>query len=192
MVAHAFNPDTQNQTGGSLWVWSQPGLQSELLDSQSYIKSACLENKRANRVRKGRNLFLSSPAPCFLAASGRDGCLSSLCQKVIITAGAEPSFQSQIWTLMETFPEVWLWISLVSLLGEHKTHIMLPGELFCFFQVKWQQCTPRDSAAHGSGLSRYGWRGDYANFLGLTAITPGYLRITVVAEMRQSLPQALP
>jgi hypothetical protein len=30
MVVHVFNPSTQKaEAGGSLWVWDQPGLDSE-------------------------------------------------------------------------------------------------------------------------------------------------------------------
>jgi hypothetical protein len=40
MVVHAFNPSTQEaKTGESLWIWGQPGLQSEFQDSQGY--TAC-------------------------------------------------------------------------------------------------------------------------------------------------------
>jgi hypothetical protein len=43
MMAHAFNPRTQEaETGGSLWVRGQPGLQSEFQDSWSYREKASL------------------------------------------------------------------------------------------------------------------------------------------------------
>jgi hypothetical protein len=34
---HTFDPSTwEAETGGSLWVWGQPGLQSGFQDSQGY------------------------------------------------------------------------------------------------------------------------------------------------------------
>lgn len=47
-MAHAFNPSTQEaEAGRSLWLWGQLDLQSELQDSQSYIKTPTL--KKAER-----------------------------------------------------------------------------------------------------------------------------------------------
>jgi hypothetical protein len=44
VVAHAFNPSTQEtEADGSLWVRDQPGLQSEIQDSQGYKEKHCLE-----------------------------------------------------------------------------------------------------------------------------------------------------
>jgi hypothetical protein len=46
-VAHAFNPSTlEAEAGGSLWVWSQPCLPSELQDGQNYAKKPCLRRKK--------------------------------------------------------------------------------------------------------------------------------------------------
>ena len=50
MVAYAFNPSTQE---AELWVWSQPGLQSEFQDSQGYTEKPCLKkqtNKQTNKI----------------------------------------------------------------------------------------------------------------------------------------------
>ena len=44
-------------TVGSLWVWGQPGLQSEFQDSQSYTEKTCLKKnarKKENKKKKGR------------------------------------------------------------------------------------------------------------------------------------------
>jgi hypothetical protein len=41
---HTFDPSTQEaEKGRSLWVWGQPGLQSELQDSQDYTEKPCLK-----------------------------------------------------------------------------------------------------------------------------------------------------
>ena len=46
VVAHAFNPSTQEaEAGGSPWVQVQSGLQSKFQDSQSsYTEKPCLKN----------------------------------------------------------------------------------------------------------------------------------------------------
>jgi hypothetical protein len=39
VVTHTFNPSPKEaESGGSLWVWSHPGLQSEFQDSQGYAE----------------------------------------------------------------------------------------------------------------------------------------------------------
>jgi len=39
-----FNPSTEEaETGGSLWLRGQPGLQNKLQGSQGYTKKPCLE-----------------------------------------------------------------------------------------------------------------------------------------------------
>lgn len=46
MVAHAFNPSTQeSKAGGSLWVQGQQGLHTELQDSQGHTVKPWLKNK---------------------------------------------------------------------------------------------------------------------------------------------------
>jgi hypothetical protein len=58
VVAHAFNPSTQEQRQedflSDFWVWGQPGLQSEFQDSQGYTEKLCLE-KQNNK--KGISLY---------------------------------------------------------------------------------------------------------------------------------------
>jgi hypothetical protein len=39
MVAHVFTPRApEAEAVGFLWVWAQPGLQSEFQDNQDYIE----------------------------------------------------------------------------------------------------------------------------------------------------------
>ena len=52
-MVHIFNPSTwEAETGGSLWVWGQPGLQSEFQDSQDYTEKPCLEKKQKEKRKK--------------------------------------------------------------------------------------------------------------------------------------------
>jgi hypothetical protein len=51
VVGHAFNPSTREaEAGGSLWVKTQSGLQSEFQDSQGYTEKPCLRRKKRNGV----------------------------------------------------------------------------------------------------------------------------------------------
>ena len=54
MVVQAFNPSAQKaETGGSQWVWGQPGLQSEFQDRlQSYTEKTCLEKQNKEQTNK--------------------------------------------------------------------------------------------------------------------------------------------
>ena len=49
MVAHAFNPSTQEaEAGDTQWVQGQPGLQSEFQNSQDCnTEKPCLEKQKA-------------------------------------------------------------------------------------------------------------------------------------------------
>ena len=41
---HTSDPNTQEaEADKSLWIWDQPGLQSEFQDSQDYIERPCLK-----------------------------------------------------------------------------------------------------------------------------------------------------
>ena len=52
-VVHAFNPSIQDaETGGSLWVQGQPGLQSQFQDSPGYTKKSCLKSKGKQNKNK--------------------------------------------------------------------------------------------------------------------------------------------
>ena len=51
VVAHAFNPSTW-EAGRSKWVWGQPGLQSELQDSQGYTEKTYLEKQKQINKQK--------------------------------------------------------------------------------------------------------------------------------------------
>ena len=47
---HTFNSSTQEaETGGSLWLWSQPGVQSEFQDSQGYTMKLYPEKIKINK-----------------------------------------------------------------------------------------------------------------------------------------------
>ena len=49
MVVHTFNPRTQEaETGGFLYVLSQPGLHNEFQDSLSYIVRPGLKQTKDN------------------------------------------------------------------------------------------------------------------------------------------------
>ena len=51
MMGHDFNPSTQEpEKDGSLWVWGQPGLQSDLQNSQGYTEKPCF--KKQNKTKK--------------------------------------------------------------------------------------------------------------------------------------------
>jgi hypothetical protein len=54
MMTHTFSPRTwEAEAGGTLWVWGQPGLQSELQYSQGYIeKNPVLKNQERVRERR--------------------------------------------------------------------------------------------------------------------------------------------
>jgi hypothetical protein len=52
VVAHAFNPSTQEAEAGGSLNQGQPGLQSEFQDSQGYTENLCLREKKERK--KGR------------------------------------------------------------------------------------------------------------------------------------------
>ena len=55
MVAQAFNPSTEKAEAGGSLGWGQPGLQSELQDSQGYSEKPYLKkqtNKQPNKQTK--------------------------------------------------------------------------------------------------------------------------------------------
>jgi hypothetical protein len=59
VVAHAFNPSTlEPEAGGFLSSRGQPGLQSELQDSQGYTEKPCLK-KQTNKKKKKKILILN-------------------------------------------------------------------------------------------------------------------------------------
>ena len=49
MVAHAFNPSTQEAEAVDFCVRGQPGLQSEFQDSQGYTEKPCLEKPKTKK-----------------------------------------------------------------------------------------------------------------------------------------------
>jgi hypothetical protein len=57
VVAHAFNPSTQEAKAGR--VRGQPGLQSEFQDSQGYTEKPCLEKKQNQPTNQTNNKILS-------------------------------------------------------------------------------------------------------------------------------------
>ena len=55
-LVHAFNTNTwEVETGRSLWIWGQCGLQSEFQDSQSYMIRPCLKRNKHNNNNKQTN-----------------------------------------------------------------------------------------------------------------------------------------
>jgi hypothetical protein len=82
VVAHAFNPSTwEAETGGFLSSRSQPGLQSEFQESQSYTEKPCLEKPKKKKKKKDIEkdvatcLFQSTkePQPCRVDRCGSSG-----------------------------------------------------------------------------------------------------------------------
>jgi hypothetical protein len=56
VVTYPFNPSTQEaEAGRSLWVWGQPGLQSEFQDSQGSTEKPFLKNKKAKQSTNQSN-----------------------------------------------------------------------------------------------------------------------------------------
>jgi hypothetical protein len=52
VVVHAFNPSTRGQRQADFWVRGQPGLQSELQDSQGYTEKPCLEKQQQQQKKQ--------------------------------------------------------------------------------------------------------------------------------------------
>jgi hypothetical protein len=63
MVVHAFNPSTREAEAGRFLSSSQPGLQSELQDSQGYTEKPCLE-KQKKKKKKKTNYFQEATYIC--------------------------------------------------------------------------------------------------------------------------------
>jgi hypothetical protein len=53
VVAHAFNPGTQEAEASGSLSSSQPGLQSESQNSQGYTEKPCLKKKGRKEGREG-------------------------------------------------------------------------------------------------------------------------------------------
>ena len=49
MVVYAFNSSRGGRGKWDLWVWGQPGLQSEFQDSQSYTEKPCKTKQPTNQ-----------------------------------------------------------------------------------------------------------------------------------------------
>jgi hypothetical protein len=48
-------PALGRQRQADLWVWDQPGLQSEFQDSQGYTEKPCLEKTKQNKTKQNKN-----------------------------------------------------------------------------------------------------------------------------------------
>jgi hypothetical protein len=60
MVAHAFNPSTQEaEAGGFLLIRGQPGLQSEFQDSQSYTQRNPTQSQKTKQNKKTKTKLKS-------------------------------------------------------------------------------------------------------------------------------------
>ena len=61
MLVHAFNPSTQEAgAGGSLWVWGQPGLQSEFQDNHGYTDKPCFEKQNKNTKHTDTHIHIDT------------------------------------------------------------------------------------------------------------------------------------
>ena len=50
---YTINPSTgEAKEGGSLWVWGQPGPQSEFQNSQGYAEKPCHKKKKKKKKNK--------------------------------------------------------------------------------------------------------------------------------------------
>jgi hypothetical protein len=52
-------PALGRQRQADFWVWGQPGLQSEIQDSQGYTEKPCLEKQKNKTKKKSCNLLVS-------------------------------------------------------------------------------------------------------------------------------------
>jgi hypothetical protein len=52
VVAHAFNPSAWETEAGGFLSSRQPGLQSELQDSQGYTEKPCLKKPKKKKKKK--------------------------------------------------------------------------------------------------------------------------------------------
>jgi hypothetical protein len=63
VVAHAFNLSTREAEAGGFLSWGQPGLQSELQDSQGYTEKPCLKKKKTKQKKKNMKFCLFRKYP---------------------------------------------------------------------------------------------------------------------------------
>jgi hypothetical protein len=57
--AHTFHSSTwEAGTGGSFWVQGQPGLQSEIQDSQDYTEKLWLKNQKPKLKPKTERIYI--------------------------------------------------------------------------------------------------------------------------------------
>jgi hypothetical protein len=132
---HTFNCNTQEAEAGEfLWVWGQPGLQSEIQNSQKPKVRPCLENK--TRIKNGRNwrdgsvdktIFLKHEIPRSDLSHSHEGwssgtCLHSSPSKEKEQADSMSSQVSQTsWVSPSERPHLKWWGPHRSCIGEH-TH----------------------------------------------------------------------
>ena len=58
VVAHTFNPSTQEAESVDFWVQGQPGLQSEFQESLGYTEKPCLKKtKKENNNNKKKKMM---------------------------------------------------------------------------------------------------------------------------------------
>jgi hypothetical protein len=62
MVAHTFNPSTQEAEAGRFLSSTQPGLQSEFQDSQDYTEKPCLKQNKTkqNKTKQNKKILKES------------------------------------------------------------------------------------------------------------------------------------
>jgi hypothetical protein len=136
MVAHAFNPSTQEAEAEDFWVPGQPGLQSEFQDSQGYTEKPCLGGWGGeggwNIIRKVRSQALQKSwashsrnlSHAVLVASPKGKMCFSMCISVLpnyvytnhIRAWCLQRSEEGVWLpgIMVTTPHVgtgnWTWV----------------------------------------------------------------------------------
>ena len=113
MVAHIFNPSTQEaEAGGSLWVRGQPGLYNEFQDNQKYIVNPV--SKQTDRQTNNKNNETATVNELLKEGSNQESYQA-------VTSGSHNSEQRG--TVTPRVQQCHTWFSINSLLIGLKTHL---------------------------------------------------------------------